>query len=82
MFRKIDESRFLSRLLQNTSNALARQRGLPVVIGIVLIFLSLIAQSLNVAIDHPLLAIVGIILHHVGVLIAIIGLLISIPLGK
>lgn len=82
MFRRIDESQFLSNLLQQTSNTLAKKRGLLTIIGIVLIITSLVIQSLNVFIDSNMIELIGIIVHHAGVLIALIGLLMITPIGK
>jgi hypothetical protein len=82
MFRRIDESRFLSNLLQQTSNMIAKRRGLLPVIGIALVIVSLILQSSNIFIDSSLLSLIGVIVHHAGVLIALIGLLLITPIGK
>jgi hypothetical protein len=82
MLKKIDRSQALSRLIQKLSDSIARQRGLPVIIGIALVILSLIVQSLNVWAGNQWLAFIGVILLHGGVLIALIGLTISTPLGK
>lgn len=82
MLKRLDKSPLLLRLLAFLSNFLAKQRGLPAVIGVVFIIISLIVQTINVSADSVFLEYVGILTHHVGVLIAIIGLLLSNPLGK
>jgi hypothetical protein len=82
MFRRIDESKLLIGLLERLSNLLAKQRGLPVVIGIVLILVGFILQMINVAVDSSAIEFLGVITHNTGVLIALIGLTLSIPLGK
>lgn len=81
MFRKIDESPWLIRQLQTASSTLARRRGLPVVLGIALIIVSMVVELLNIALGSPLLGAIQIILHHIGLLIALIGLLMIQPLG-
>lgn len=82
MLKRLDKSPLLLRLLAFLSNFLAKQRGLPAVIGVVFIIVSLIVQTINVSANSVFLEYVGILTHHVGVLIAIIGLLLSNPLGK
>ncbi len=82
MIKRIDNSQFLSRLLQKTSDAIARQRGLPIVFGIMLVVVSLIVQSLNVFVSSQLLGLIGVVILHIGVLIALIGLAVTTPLGK
>jgi vacuolar-type H+-ATPase subunit I/STV1 len=82
MFRKIDESQFLSNLIQQTSNTLAKKRGLLPIIGIAMVILSLLIQSSNVFLDSNMIELIGVIVHHAGVLIALIGLLIITPIGK
>ena len=37
MFKRIDRSPTLARLLERLSAALARQRGLPIVLGVILV---------------------------------------------
>ena len=82
MFRRIDRSSTLSNFIENLSTLLARQRGLPVVLGIVLVIVSFVAQGINVGVESQTLELIGVITLHVGVLIALIGLLLAEPLGK
>ncbi|MCU0481165.1 MAG: hypothetical protein MUE54_08130 [Anaerolineae bacterium] len=82
MLKRLDRSPLLLRLLTFLSNFLAKQRGLPAVIGVVLIIISLIVQTINVSAASVLLEYIGILTHHVGILIALIGILLSNPLGK
>jgi hypothetical protein len=82
MFKWIDESTRISRLIENLSSLLARQRGLPVVIGIVLLILAFIAQAVEIYVPSQALELVGVILHYTGILIALIGSLLAEPLGK
>ncbi len=81
MFKRIDRSAALSRLFDRISEGFARQRGLTVVIGIVLVLVSFLVQVINVAAASPLLDLIGVITLHVGVLTALIGLLVINPLG-
>jgi hypothetical protein len=82
MFRRIDRSPLLSRLLEKLSTLLAKQRGLPVVIGIALVIIGFVLQLIDVYADNTLIRILGLIAHSGGVLIALIGLLLAEPLGK
>lgn len=82
MLRRLDESPFFNRLLQTVSARLAKQRGLPVVIGIAMIFISMLVGLLNVPLDSKLLDAVYVVLHDGGIVIALIGLLMVEPLGK
>ena len=82
MFRRIDQSRFLARLLERTSNLLARQRGLPIVLGIFLIIVGFIFQTIDVFSESQAFALMGVVTHNLGVLIALIGLVLANPLGK
>ena len=82
IFRSVDRSPRLAKMIANLSTLMARQRGLPVVIGIGLIILSLIVQLINVAVHSPILQAVGIIMEHGGILAGLIGLLLAEPLGK
>lgn len=82
MFKYIDQSRTLARILEYFSNALAKRRGLPIVIGIILVGLAFALQVTNVYASNQLVELLGVILHHMGILIALIGILLAIPLGK
>lgn len=81
MFKWLDQSPFLSRLLEKVSTAVTRQRGLPVVVGILCVIVSLIVQAFNVYADDIVLELVGVIALHLGILMALIGLLMAEALG-
>ncbi len=82
MFRRLDRSAALSKLLAWFSEFLAQQRGLPVVIGIILIVVALVIQVIDAFSGSRILEVIGLIVHSLGVLIALVGLLLAIPLGK
>jgi len=82
MMRRLDESPFLNRLLQNISTRMAKQRGLPVIIGIAMILISLFVALVNVALESKVLDAFYLILHDGGIIVALIGLLMVDPLGK
>lgn len=82
MFKRIDQSPRLARLIASLSEFMAKRRGLPVVIGIGLVVISFIIQLIDVYSVSPTLRLLGVITQNVGILTALIGLLLSDPLGK
>ncbi len=82
MLKKIDSSQVLVRFLERLSTLLARRRGLPAVIGILLIALGFGVELINIGMDLQSLEVIQIILRNIGVLIALIGLLLAEPLGE
>jgi hypothetical protein len=82
MFKFIDRSPTLARLLENLSATLARQRGLPIVIGVLLVVVSFVVQLVNVYNPSQTLDLIWTITHHLGLLLALIGLLVVVPLGQ
>lgn len=82
MFKRIDRSPALARLLENISATLARQRGLPIVLGVLLVAISFVVQLINVYNPSQALDLIWTITHHLGLLMALIGLLVVEPLGQ
>lgn len=82
MFKRIDQSPALARLIERLSGTLARQRGLPTVIGILFIIISFIVRLVDVYVDSQALELIWVITHHLGIIVALIGLLLVEPLGK
>jgi hypothetical protein len=82
MFRRIDRSVFLSQTIDRISNLAARQRGLPTVIGIVMVFFGFLLQMLTFFSPSPVLGFIAIVLNGVGIITALVGLLLAQPLGK
>lgn len=80
MFKRIDRSAFLSKVLDSTSDIVAKRRGLPIIIGIVLIIVSLILQTINVFAPSTVLELLGVLALHIGVLTALISSLLVVPL--
>ncbi|MGQ9908976.1 MAG: hypothetical protein ACUVS2_09085 [Candidatus Flexifilum sp.] len=80
--RRIDQSSAIARLLERFSSSLARQRGLPVVIGLFLILISFAVHLADLSAPSPTLALIWSITHHLGLIIALIGLLLIEPLGR
>jgi hypothetical protein len=82
MFKQIDRSPRLAKLIEYMSTLMAKQRGLPVVIGIVLVIISFLVQIVDVYAQSQLLELIGVVTLYVGILAALIGLLLAEPLGK
>jgi hypothetical protein len=82
MIQKLDQSPRLIRLLNRTSNVFAKRRGLPVIVGLVLIIVSFVLALVNFSTESELLSLMQIITHHVGLILALVGLLLSQPLGN
>lgn len=82
MFKRIDESPLLVRLLARFSAFLSKNKGLPVVVGIALIVVATILQVINVSANSATLELFQIVIQAVGLLLALIGLLLAEPLGK
>ena len=82
MFKRLDRSPSIARLLERLSAALARQRGLPVVIGVLLVIVSFAVRLVDVYVESQLLELLWVITHHLGIIIALIGLLLVEPLGR
>jgi hypothetical protein len=82
MFKWIDRSPLLSKLIENLSAGLARQRGLPIVIGVLLIAISFVVHLVNLGQPSPTLDLLWSITHHGGLLLALIGFLLVQPLGQ
>ena len=82
MFKQIDQSQRLAKFIEALGNFMARQRGLPVVAGIMLVILSFIVQSINVFVSNPMLELLGITVLHLGIISALVGLLLAEALGN
>jgi hypothetical protein len=82
MFKRIDRSSWLAKLIASLSEFMSKRRGLPVVIGIGLVIISFVIQIFDVYSDSQLLHLLGVVIQNIGILIALIGLLLSEPLGK
>ena len=82
MFKNIDESPILIKLIQRLSTVLARQRGLPIVIGLILFAAGGILEFLNLALESSIVAFFEVLLHNLGVIVALVGILLAEPLGQ
>lgn len=82
MFRRIDRSSSIARFLESLSAWLAKRRGLPILIGVLLIVISFVISLIAVYVPSPLLSVLWSLTHHLGIIIALIGLLLVQPLGN
>jgi hypothetical protein len=80
--KRIDRSQTLIKVLERVSTWLAKQRGLPIVIGIIFITGGGVLEFLNVAFESPAVSMVEIIFRTFGIITALIGILMLEPLGQ
>ena len=81
MFKRIDESPRLSKWLKQLSDLLARQRALPIIVGIACLFASWILEYINLGLNSMFVEVFQIFFHHFGIITALIGILVIEPLG-
>ncbi|MEQ8677987.1 MAG: hypothetical protein RLP44_03165 [Aggregatilineales bacterium] len=81
MFKRIDRSQILLRALGRMSDLFSQKRGLPIIVGIIFVAISLVIQSLAVFSDNNVIEFLGVLTHNVGVLIALVGIILVTPLG-
>lgn len=82
MFKRLDNSPAIARFFERFTTTIARQKGLPVVLGVGLVIISLLLQSLNVYIESKPLELIGIIVQHAGIIVGLLGLLLADALGR
>jgi membrane-associated PAP2 superfamily phosphatase len=82
MFKRIDRSPAIARLLQRLSTGLARRRGLPIILGIALVAVGLVAALFQIVSPSPALQCVWAVALHGGILMALVGILLIEPLGR
>lgn len=82
MLNRIDRSKRLLKWLSQLSDFLAKRRGLPIVMGVILILIGMVFQIIDVYVEARITALLGILGLNLGVLIALLGLLLVNPLGK
>jgi hypothetical protein len=82
MFKRLDRSPALARIIASVSEFMAKRRGLPVIIGIMVVILSFAVQLIDEFAPSRFLNLLGIVMQNSGILIALIGLLLAEALGK
>jgi hypothetical protein len=82
MKNRLDRSQTLVKLLNTVSSWLAKQRGLPIVIGVIFITGGGVLEFLNVAFQSPGVAMVEIVFRTFGLVTALVGILLLEPLGQ
>jgi len=80
MFRWLDESTLLNKILPKISSVASKNRGVPILVGIVLVIIAFIVQLINVIAGSLVLEFVYVVFHNVGILTALIGFLLIEPL--
>jgi hypothetical protein len=82
MFRRIDESRFLLKMLERISNYFAQRRGLLIVVGTIMLALGFVLEFLNVFLGLQWVEALEVFLRNIGIISALVGIMISEPLGS
>jgi len=82
MFKRLDRSPAIARFFERFTSTIARQKGLPVLLGVGLVFISLILQSINVYVESKPIELIGVIILHAGIIIALLGILLADALGR
>lgn len=82
MFRRIDQSAFLLKAIENVSKYFAQRRGLLIVIGTALLIFGFILEFINVFAQLQLINALEVVFRNVGIISALIGVMLSHPLGS
>jgi hypothetical protein len=81
--KQVDQSPRLTEYIKKLSAWLARRRGAPIMLAVVLTIVSLLLHLLAMLLpDARLLLACGFTLLHVGIIIGLIGILLIEPLGQ
>lgn len=80
--KMLDRSPILIRMLETISAFLAKQRGLPIVIGIIFITGGGILEFLNVAFEQKWITMIEVAFRNFGLVSALVGILLLEPLGR
>lgn len=78
----LNRSHRLGRLISWISGAIANNRGVPILFGIVLVIGSLVLHITAIIVDTKMAFIIATITLHAGLLFSLIGILLAEPLGK
>lgn len=82
MFKRLDQSSAVAKIIASVSEFMAKRRGLPVVIGIVIVALSFVIQLIDAFAPSRFLNVLGVVMQNLGILTALVGLLLAEALGK
>ncbi|MEM6283353.1 MAG: hypothetical protein AAF787_14255 [Chloroflexota bacterium] len=82
MRKRLDEAKWLNRLITTLSDRVTAQLGLIPVIGIAVTLVGFILLLVNVFADTWWLEFPGVLLQGLGIIVSLIGLLLAEPLGK
>jgi len=81
MFRWIDRSPFLNRLIPRLTSVFSKNRGLPILLGVALFVIGFVLEVINYALQIPILDLAQILFRNIGILTALIGFMLVEPLG-
>jgi hypothetical protein len=80
MFRWLDESPILNKFLPKVSEVTSKNRGVPILVGIIFVVIAFGVQLINIIADNVVLELIQVVFHNVGILTALIGFLLIEPL--
>lgn len=75
------ESPLLVRLITQLSAWLAKQRGLPLVVGIIFVAGGGVLEFVNIWADNQIVEVIEVVFRNFGILTALIGIALLEPLG-
>lgn len=78
----LNSSRTLGRLISFFSGALARNRGVPILAGVVLVVISLVVHVLAAITDDVGWRIIAFLVLHAAIFTGLLGVLLAEPLGR
>lgn len=79
--KKIDQNSYLIRKIGDLSAWLSKQRGLPIVIGIIFIAGGGVLEFVNIFYNNSFVSMIEVAFHHFGLITALVGIVLLEPLG-
>lgn len=79
--KQIDRSSTLINMITGLSSWLSKQRGLPIVIGIIFIAGGGVLEFLNILFQNPYVSMVEVFFRTFGLITALVGIALLEPLG-
>lgn len=79
--KQVDKSPILIQILATISAWLAKQRGLPIVVGIIFVAIGGVLELANVVFANQVIEVVEIIFRNFGLITALVGIALLEPLG-
>lgn len=80
--KRIDSSPTLIKWIAGLSKWLGKQRGLPIVIGIIFIAGGGVLEFFNIFYENPYVSMIEVVFNHFGLITALVGIALLEPLGN